>query len=836
MFEADWREVQALLLERQEDDTEDDEDVDVAQVVLRIQATQSEIERLGGEIQTLENLRSAIQTHPGNAQHVIIVFTHQLNKAFEETRNIYREAFQELGCLVELADVQNLANFNLENLVEQIVHGDQLEPDQATPPDSKNGDQVSPFSLHPAPFILALFTIVLSYLLESAQNSGLLLSANFPDIWDHELLTSSPSDPPQPLDGDPPTSRDNEPPTAPVPRRSPPPTQPDGGVALEIPGDESEEVAGDRTTTTSTQTTQTSIPDANPENTGSNSVRNAIASQAVTKSSGDGFKPEVPSPVKDEQAKTPVRPPVKQPDIKLPPSPPDDQRPDKNPVPTPPDVGPDIDPVIPVPNPIPNLPIIPEIPTPRPIPDTPFLPDLPTLNPPIIETPSPSPIPDPVPTPSPLPDEGISPNPLPNPDGEIPSPPPIPDGGVTPPAPIPDGDDPTPSPIPDGGLPPVPDPIPDEDVPPAPLPNPDGDNPPSPSPHPDGDNPPTPSPHPDEEVPPTPSPHPDGDNPPPPLPEPDDDPIPLPPDVTPPPVVDENPVDPIPAPHPDGDTPDDHCPGPQVIDGSGGRRMITIGSGEGRIVITNFGGVGRGTNPSQEVIDEVDTLKFMGAEFTADRLSLTQEESDLVIRFLDVPSTEVVLKNFQLENLDNFLRPASFIDLANIYFDGQSSPQDSYDVFNAEWDFGEILQPHTVTFLNDLDNRTKGFEDSNDLINGQAGNDTLSGLGGDDILRGGSGNDVLIGGSGINQLSGNAGLDTFVLSLNGLQQVNDFQPGQDFIGLPNGITLDQFTIQSGTGDSANDTWIMLGDRPLMVLKGIHPRLLQSDSFVKVAFD
>jgi hypothetical protein len=301
-------------------------------------------------------------------------------------------------------------------------------------------------------------------------------------------------------------------------------------------------------------------------------------------------------------------------------------------------------------------------------------------------------------------------------------------------------------------------------------------------------------------------------------------------------VVDENPVGPIPAPYPDGETPDDHCSSPKVIDCSGGRRMITIRSGEGRIIIKNFGGVGRGTNPSQEVIDEVDTLKFMGAGFTADRLSLNQEGNDLVIRFLNIPSTEVVLKNFQLENLDNFLRPASLIDLANIYFDEQFSPQDSYDVFNAEWDFGEILQPNTVTFLNDLDNRTKGFEYSNDVINGQAGDDTLLGLGGDDVLRGGFGNDVLVGGSGRNQLSGDAGSDTFVLSPSSFSQVNDFQPGQDFIGLPNGIILDQLTIQAGTGDYTSDTWIRLGDRPLLLLKEIQPHLLSSDSFIPVAFD
>jgi len=50
-------------------------------------------------------------------------------------------------------------------------------------------------------------------------------------------------------------------------------------------------------------------------------------------------------------------------------------------------------------------------------------------------------------------------------------------------------------------------------------------------------------------------------------------------------------------------------------------------------------------------------------------------------------------------------------------------------------EFGKVFNQDTVTFLNDLDNDTKGWDDSNDVINGQGGNDTLTGLSGDDILR-----------------------------------------------------------------------------------------------------
>ena len=65
----------------------------------------------------------------------------------------------------------------------------------------------------------------------------------------------------------------------------------------------------------------------------------------------------------------------------------------------------------------------------------------------------------------------------------------------------------------------------------------------------------------------------------------------------------------------------------------------------------------------------------------------------------------------------------------------------------------------------------KGFDKSNDVINGQAGNDIINGLsgndllrgwGGDDFLIGGEGNDTLVGGAGNDILVGGAGADTFL--------------------------------------------------------------------------
>jgi Ca2+-binding RTX toxin-like protein len=97
-------------------------------------------------------------------------------------------------------------------------------------------------------------------------------------------------------------------------------------------------------------------------------------------------------------------------------------------------------------------------------------------------------------------------------------------------------------------------------------------------------------------------------------------------------------------------------------------------------------------------------------------------------------------------------------------FGGQTTLEDSFDVFNADWNYGQVFNRNTVTFLNDLNNTIQGFENSDDVINGQGGNDHINGLSGDDRLRGGAGNDRLHGGTGDDQLTGDAGVDRFLFA------------------------------------------------------------------------
>ncbi|MBD2019962.1 hypothetical protein H6F43_07140 [Leptolyngbya sp. FACHB-36] len=278
-------------------------------------------------------------------------------------------------------------------------------------------------------------------------------------------------------------------------------------------------------------------------------------------------------------------------------------------------------------------------------------------------------------------------------------------------------------------------------------------------------------------------------------------------------------------------TPDDPFNG-----GGGSTTTPPIGPGSGTIVFEQFGGVGRGVTPSPETIAEVDTLKFSGAGLTARNLLLTQVGSDLQVSFEDFASPIVVLKTFALENLDTITQPIASENLANILFDGQVSPQDSFDVANADWQGSQIFTASSVTFLNDLDNDVQGFDESNDVINGQGGSDRILGLSGNDLLRGGLGNDTLIGGAGTNVLTGNAGADVFALSLDGVQFVTDFAIAQDKIGLSNGLSVAQLTIEQGTGVDSSSTWVKLAsnDSLLMSLKGVTASALTTDMFLPAA--
>ncbi|WP_375516019.1 calcium-binding protein, partial [uncultured Nostoc sp.] len=208
--------------------------------------------------------------------------------------------------------------------------------------------------------------------------------------------------------------------------------------------------------------------------------------------------------------------------------------------------------------------------------------------------------------------------------------------------------------------------------------------------------------------------------------------------------------------------------GDDTLTGGGGKDQFVYSYYNGTNTITDFGGVGKGTNPTAAVIAEVDTLKFEDYDlFTARNLLLTQNGSNLEITFEalvdeDAPDTKVILQNFKLENLENLKASGARPAVGNILFSGETSITDSFNVLDANSTDTSLGIKNTVTFLNDLDNNITGLDDSDDVINGQGGNDKIDGKSGNDLLRGGVGKDTLIGGVGNDTLIGGAGDNSLV--------------------------------------------------------------------------
>lgn len=252
-----------------------------------------------------------------------------------------------------------------------------------------------------------------------------------------------------------------------------------------------------------------------------------------------------------------------------------------------------------------------------------------------------------------------------------------------------------------------------------------------------------------------------------------------------------------------------------MLTGGGGQDTFLLRRGQGIDTITDFGGVGIGVNPPPDVIVEIDILQFEGAGLTAEYMILEQDDDNLLVTFEGVENTGAILENFALENLDNLSQSTgASLDIGNILFAQQTAITDSFDVFNFNAQRSRIFNKNTVTFLNNLDNTVRGFNHSDDVINGQDGNDDLTGLSGDDILRGGKGDDILDGGIGEDFLSGGVGTDSFILSnLSELDTVFDFEDGVDTIVLSDLTFTDLIITQSSDdtilGSSINEAFAVL---------------------------
>lgn len=262
-----------------------------------------------------------------------------------------------------------------------------------------------------------------------------------------------------------------------------------------------------------------------------------------------------------------------------------------------------------------------------------------------------------------------------------------------------------------------------------------------------------------------------------------------------------------------------------VTNASNGQNTFELTRGNGTFAIRNFGGVGTGVQPTAVELAEVDTLQFDGDGLTARNLLLTQADSDLVIGFEGIPDLAVRLQDFDLEDLDNLRQSTGASDdVGNILFDGQTTLLDSFDVVNADQNPEQVFKSNAITFLNDLDNKTTGLNDSNDVINGQGGKDELTGLSGDDILRGGDGDDILTGGAGLDQFWVTSGAMS-----EGMDTITDFVVGTDVIGIAGLSEVTGFDALGITQSGADAVISALG-QDLATLTGIQANTLNNSSF------
>ena len=116
-----------------------------------------------------------------------------------------------------------------------------------------------------------------------------------------------------------------------------------------------------------------------------------------------------------------------------------------------------------------------------------------------------------------------------------------------------------------------------------------------------------------------------------------------------------------------------------------------------------------------------------------------------------------------------------------------------------------------------------------DKIDGGAGDDQIFGEGGRDVLMGGDGDDLINGGSLNNNAFGGAGSDTFVLFVGGDTRIRDFNVEEDKIGLMDGVSFGQLSIEK----RGKNALISVGDEIALRVMNVGVDALTESVFVTV---
>lgn len=248
----------------------------------------------------------------------------------------------------------------------------------------------------------------------------------------------------------------------------------------------------------------------------------------------------------------------------------------------------------------------------------------------------------------------------------------------------------------------------------------------------------------------------------------------------------------------------------EIIYGGAGNDIISLGTGDKRVM----GGGGRDLyifgRASGTVVSDTYVWDPIMSEADLDVVQLLPgvQQSDVRVR------RETLNPQFESAALSISIAGSSAKFIDNLFADNDSTSYRTLDALRfADGTSWDLLTLRLKTLEGSSSNDTlRGYDDSDDTIEGLGGNDFLRGMQGDDVLLGGEGNDVLEGGrgadvldggAGADQLYGGIGVDTYVLRADGghdiLNRANaGFILGDYYASFPD---LDTIRVDSGIDPS-----------------------------------
>ncbi|HEY9708986.1 MAG TPA: hypothetical protein V6D48_12365, partial [Oculatellaceae cyanobacterium] len=139
---------------------------------------------------------------------------------------------------------------------------------------------------------------------------------------------------------------------------------------------------------------------------------------------------------------------------------------------------------------------------------------------------------------------------------------------------------------------------------------------------------------------------------------------------------------------------------------------------------------------------------------------------------------------------------------------------------------------YSTSSLSPVGNEVLSGDNSIDTLSGVGANNLLQSSEADDILYSGLGNAHPVTGEANNIVTGGSGSDRFVLSVGqGTDPITNFEDGQDFLILSNGLTFEQLAIAQSNGD----TLITLKStgEVLATLTGVSANLITQPDFLTI---